>query len=267
MSIIDEVYAAYGYVKGVSGCEPFFTGAYGSMNYTGLFVAGVSDIDTKTLLLPNTKMLILGEMAPNTEYPVQFGDSTPALATVKDVREYFKVLLKLNPAFIEPVFSKWVAINPKYFAELDLLRRHLRHFLAANPYNLYRATLGMIEQKYHALEHHYESKAEVLAEYGYDPKQLVHIVRLYYFLLKFASSGDFETALKFRSELACSIKSNPPSLEKAREFANFYRDTAATLVYEQCAANPQNKEIAKEFKEQLDALSVRLIAKHLNLEV
>lgn len=36
----------------------------------------------------------------------------------------------------------------------------------------------MQEQKFHALRHPFPSKLDVIERFGYDPKQLCHIIRL-----------------------------------------------------------------------------------------
>jgi hypothetical protein len=37
---------------------------------------------------------------------------------------------------------------------------------------------GIALEKFHAMEHPYPSKIDIIAKYGYDPKQLHHLLRV-----------------------------------------------------------------------------------------
>jgi hypothetical protein len=42
--------------------------------------------------------------------------------------------------------------------------------------------MGMVQEKFHAMEHRYPSRAEIVDKFGYDPKQLQHLIRMSWFL-------------------------------------------------------------------------------------
>ena len=81
---------------------------------------------------------------------------------------------------------------------------------------------GIAMEKYHAMEHPYPSKAEVLAKYSYDPKQLHHLERVDLYMQMYEAGRSMADCIMMpmaeRNYLR-DIKLNPPSLEDARRRA------------------------------------------------
>ena len=50
-------------------------------------------------------------------------------------------------------------------------------------------------EKYHALQHEYPSKVDVLAQWGYDPKQLHHLLRVEDYLERYIAGEKYENCL------------------------------------------------------------------------
>ena len=46
-----------------------------------------------------------------------------------------------------------------------------------NPLVAAKAMMGMVQEKYHAMEHRYPAKADIIDAYGYDGKQVHHLLR------------------------------------------------------------------------------------------
>ena len=65
--------------------------------------------------------------------------------------------------------------------------------------------IGMATQKEHALTHLYPSKIEMIDKFGYDPKQLHHILRLEEFMERYIAGFSYADCLK--SQKADYLKS------------------------------------------------------------
>jgi hypothetical protein len=80
----------------------------------------------------------------------------------------------------------------------------------------------MAFNKYHALEKNYPSKEKEMLTYGYDPKQLHHIVRLEFVMKKLLNGAKFKDTLvleKGTRDYLMSLKTEPIKLEDARLLA------------------------------------------------
>ena len=157
----------------------------GSQNY-GLADAE-SDVDTKTLVLPVFEELVFAKKRMSTTLEVA---PTIEHADVKDVREMFACFRKQNINFLEILFTPYVDVNPLFadhYAALFDEREAIAHL---NPYQGLRAMVGHLMEKYHAFEHPYPSIIDKIERYGYDPKQLHHMVRFKEFLIRFIKDGD-----------------------------------------------------------------------------
>ena len=54
---------------------------------------------------------------------------------------------------------------------------------------------GTASEKYFALEHKYPSKIEIIERFGYDPKQLHHLVRMKYFIKNYIEGKRYAECL------------------------------------------------------------------------
>lgn len=200
---------------------------YGSQNYN--MATEDSDVDTKTMLFPTVRATVLGEKTASTDLVLPDG----SLNGVKDYRDTFALYLRGNVRFLETLYSDYQVVNPKYRVFFDQLV--INRELVANslPRKLIHSAAGMAEQKYKALDHPYPSKVDVIAKYGYDPKQLHHLVRLYYFMTKFSQTCSFEQSLRpndiLREELL-AIKTTPILKDKAFYIADLYIHQIRELV-------------------------------------
>lgn len=162
---------------------------YGSQNY-GLDTPD-SDVDTKTMLLPPVRDVVLSKQMVSTDLVMPDG----ALSNTKDFRAMFQNYLKGNINFMETLYTRWFTCNEKFYPFYEELRRHRDLVANSQPRRLAHMAAGMANQKYAAFERPFESKREVLAKYGYDPKQLHHLARLRVFLREYNQTMDFEWAL------------------------------------------------------------------------
>ena len=87
-----------------------------------------------------------------------------------------------------------------------------------NIYNAVKAMRGIALEKYHAMEHRYPSKIEVLDKYGYDPKQLHHLLRVEEFLRDYIDGKPYKDCLHPSDpEYLKNVKLGLHSLEDARK--------------------------------------------------
>lgn len=144
----------------------------GSQNY-GLSDEG-SDIDSKLLVLPCFEDVVLNRQAVSRTHVMGNGEH----CDVKDIREYFKTFRKQNVNFVEVLFTEWHLFNHDY-ADLwmELLRRR-EEIARYCPGRAVKCMKGMAYEKLNALTHEYPSRMPWIERYGYDPKQLSHILRL-----------------------------------------------------------------------------------------
>lgn len=209
------------------GYEIVMLAIQGSQNY-GLDVYTddyKSDVDTKAIVLPKfedfckskepvSKTLIL----PNNEH-----------CDVKDVRVMFNTFLKQNINFVEILFSKYIIINPKYEDLVKELLSINEKVARINTNQALRCMAGMSKEKLKAMEHPYPTIKDKIDKYGYDPKQLHHILRMHDFILKYIEGKPYsECLIPSNAEYLKEIKTKPISLSKARKLAvETDRDTEA----------------------------------------
>lgn len=205
-----------------------FTALQGSQNY-GLADAE-SDVDTKTLVLPDFKEMIFEKKRVSTTLEVA---PTIEHADVKDVREMFTCFRKQNINFLEILFTPYVDINPMFEEHYEHLYRNRERIAHWNPYQGLRAMVGHLMEKYHAFDHPYPSIAWKIEKYHYDPKQLHHMIRFREFLTRFFVDGD--------SYEDCLTPKNPAELLAIKR---------GSLPYEYaCELREETKLWADEFLE------------------
>jgi hypothetical protein len=69
------------------------------------------------------------------------------------------------------------------YADLwEEMRSERERVARVNPLVAAKAMMGMVQEKFHAMEHRYPSRAHIVDKFGYDPKQLQHLIRMSWFL-------------------------------------------------------------------------------------
>ncbi len=195
----------------------FFIGLQGSQNYD-LSYEG-SDVDSKMLVLPsfedftlNRKPKSYTHLMPNEEH-----------VDVKDIRLMFDCFWKQNINFLEILFSRWAIFNDEYSTEYEdllKLRERIAHY---NNYAAMNCMVGMAKEKFKALKHPYPATMEKIEKYGYDGKQLHHIMRMDEFMTAYREGYTFEECLtyypKYGKDSLLRAKKNGYCLEYAEEMA------------------------------------------------
>ena len=183
----------------------------GSQNY-GLDYEK-SDIDTKLIITPTFQEIAFNKSPVSTTHIRENEEHID----FKDVRLYMQTFRKQNINFLEILFTKFKLVNYKYSYFWDKLVSHREEIARYNPYQAIKAMKGVAMEKYHAMEHAYPSKAAVLAEYGYDPKQLHHLLRVEEFIDRYIAGEAYENCIKpARKEYLLEAKRGYYDLETAR---------------------------------------------------
>lgn len=187
----------------------------GSQNY-GLEIS-TSDVDTKLVVAPSFKDLAMNKQAVSTTH-IRENDEHIDL---KDFRLMFQTFRKQNVNFIEILFTKFKWENPLYQKEWERLVEEREMIARYNPYKAVKTMKGLAEEKYHAMEHRYPSKIAVIDKYGYDPKQLHHLMRIEDFLTRYLAGEKYEDCLRPREPRYLRlVKAGAFDLESARHVAD-----------------------------------------------
>ena len=193
----------------------------GSQNY-GLDYEG-SDIDTKLIVVPTFEDIAFNKKPHSTTYVRANNEHID----FKDIRLYIETFRKQNLNFLEILFTPYKIVNPQYaefWQKLVDAREAIAH------YDIHRAIKsmkGIAMEKYHAMEHRYPSKIDIIDKYGYDSKQLHHLMRVENYLMRYIAGESYESCLIPDEETANKLRrvkedNGYLSLEQARTVAGIY---------------------------------------------
>lgn len=162
----------------------------GSQNY-GLDYEG-SDIDTKLIVVPSLEDIVLNKKPVSTTH-VRANDEH---IDFKDVRLYMDTFRKQNLNFLEILFTPFKIINPMYANEWNRLVEAREEIARMNEFRAVKSMKGIALEKFHAMEHRYPSKIDIIDEYGYDGKQVSHLIRVDDYLERYIKGERYESCLR-----------------------------------------------------------------------
>lgn len=208
------------------GYEPLVVNLYGSQNYE--METENSDFDFKAIVLPSINDVIYNHPPISTSIVFNSGlKDNSGLIDIKDIRLMWDNYKKQNPNFIETLFTPYFCANPKYASDWLDIRDLAEDIAHADPAKAVKAMYGMALEKQHALCHPYPSKLELIEKYGYDSKQLSHIIRLYALARNYIEGISYADSLvpnNFVKELCIKIKTYETqfTVEEAQRWAENY---------------------------------------------
>lgn len=214
-----------------------FKKLYPKLELFGLFIQGSqnygldiytdeykSDIDTKAIVIPSLEDVVLNKKPISTTHVLPNNEHLD----IKDIRLYFDNFKKQNINFVEILFACAKYINQEYVDLYNLLEENKEEIAHYNSNQALRCMAGMSMEKKKALCHPYPSLIDKIEKYGYDGKQLHHIIRMNNFIFAYGKGNTFEECLKYlpNKEQMIKAKLNQYSLEVALKLAeNFDNDT------------------------------------------
>ena len=169
-------------------------------NVLGVFVQGSdnyslswdgSDIDTKAILIPSFEDFVLNRKPVSTTLILPSNEHID----IKDIRLMHECFRKQNINFIEILFTKYKYLNPEYAALYQPMFDNNERIARYNNYAVVNCIAGMVFEKRKALCHPYEGLREKIEKYGYDNKQLHHIVRCEEFLKRYIAGVPYAECL------------------------------------------------------------------------
>ena len=231
-----ETYIAQGLMRHIEefekcypNLEMFVLVLQGSQNYgLDLYTDEYkSDIDTKVLVIPSLEDVVMNKKPISTTHVLSNNEHLD----IKDIRLYFDNFKKQNINFIEILFSPYYIVNPKYrdlWEELIVDRELIAHY---NTNQALRCMSGMSMEKRKALCHPYPSLIDKIEKYGYDGKQLHHIIRMCDFIYAYTHNNLYEECLKYlpHREMMMKAKLNEYTLEEALQLADYFDNQTKEL--------------------------------------
>lgn len=228
------------------GYEIFGIFVQGSQNY-GLDMYTDeywSDIDTKCIVLPSLDDIILNKKPVSTTYERKNKEHID----FKDIRLMWECFTKQNVNFMEILFTDYYIVPDKYLPYWNQMREMAEEITHVHPAQTVRTMSGMSMEKYKALEHRYPTLIEKIDKYGYDGKQLHHIIRINDFIKRYAIGMSFKDSINptpYKVKEMQDAKLNKFSLAEARQLAKKYDDDTKTIKdgYIQLYGDSINQEV------------------------
>ena len=236
----------------------------GSQNY-GLDVYDedyMSDVDTKAIVLPTFDDFILSR-EPISKTIVLENDEH---IDVKDIRIMFNMFKKANISYIELLYTDYFIINLKYEHIIKELM-NIRDDIIDYP-RLLKACYGMALEKRKALCHPYPTIKWKIDKWGFDGKQLSHLMRLFFLLCDLDTNGSLTKDIFYPSdeykEDLIAVKENKinASLEEVVKTADNFCIWTKELVDKMF-----EKDWEKPQTEKLDELLIRALRQYFKEDI
>ena len=212
----------------------------GSQNYE-LDYEG-SDVDTKLIVVPSFKDICLNKKPVSTTHVRANDEHTDW----KDIRLYMETFRKQNLNFLEILFTDFYIINPMYKEQWDRLVAAREQIARMNVHRAVKSMKGIAMEKYHAMEHRYPAKVDIIDKYGYDGKQVSHLDRVDDYLERYIAGEAYKDCLiptsSRRSRMMDLKMLSVYSLEEARVLAKEILDHLVKMADEFCAIHPDQEE-------------------------
>lgn len=220
-----------------------------------------SDVDTKAIILPSLDDIVRGS-SPFSHTHVRANNEH---IDIKDIRVMFENFRKQNSSYLEILFTDFKIINPKYEVLMTELLNQAENIARAHPNQALRCFSGMSMEKLKALTHPYPSIKDKIDKFGYDPKQLHHILRLNEFVKRYIAGESFKDCLKPTNiNYLVGIKLGVLPLEEAKTLAvNVDRETKELVLLSKTEEEIINQEVV----DFLTELKIKFIKQFLSEEL
>lgn len=223
-----------------------------------------SDVDTKAIVIPTLKEIVLNKKLVSTTLILPNNEHIE----VKDIRLYFECFKKQNINYIEILFTEFYYIEEGYedlWQQLQTKREDIAHY---NCHQAVKCMAGMAMEKRKALCHPYPTLIDKIEKYGYDGKQLHHIIRIYDFIQNYTREVlDYEHCLIDYPHFAqmYAAKLNYYTLKEAIELADLYVQAIKNI--ERDYLDGTEREVKKEIEELLYNVQYEAIKRNIIKEL
>lgn len=190
--------------------------------WVGLFLQGsqnyhldyeLSDVDTKAILLPSFSDFVLNAKPVSTTHIMENDEHVD----FKDIRLMFDCIKKQNINFVEILFTPYRIINPLYADVFQPVLDAREEIARYNNYAGMNCIVGMALEKQKAMEHPYPATIDKINTFGYDPKQLHHVLRLREFMTRYIAGESYADCLiSNQPEYLKDVKRGCYPLDEAR---------------------------------------------------
>lgn len=239
----------------------------GSQNY-GLDYEG-SDIDTKCILAPSWEDLCFNRKAVSTTHVLDNEEHLDA----KDIRLYMQCFRKQNLNFVEILFTPYKIINPMYADFWNKLIDNNELIARYDPVGAVKTMKGIAMEKFHALKHEYPSKVELIQKFGYDPKQLHHLLRVDEYLERYIDGERYADCLisqmsDYLHDVKC-IKDDKTfyTLEEAEGLANVALAHITGLADAYCGEIGKGERVNPAVDVLLDSIQKDIMTKSIKFQL
>lgn len=233
----------------------------GSQNYN--LETPASDVDTKLIVVPSFKDLAMNRQPVSTTHIRANNEHID----FKDVRLYMATFRKQNINFLEILFTPYKIVNGLYaqqWQRLVVAREKIAHM---DMFRCVQTMVGVAHRKYKMMEHMSEAKAPAITKYGYDPKELCHLIRVKDFCERYMYGESFEDCLKpTNHDLLLAVKTGGANLNVARMMANNYIENIDTLL-EDARRMFADKTVDQEAIELLDDVQYKIMKLAMKIEL
>lgn len=212
----------------------------GSTNY-GLDIE-TSDFDSKCIVVPTFKEIALARKPVSTTHFLPNDEHCDG----KDIRLYMETFRKQNLNFLEILFTNYFVINTIYVDEWARLVAQREAIAHMNPYRAVKSMKGVAMEKFHAMEHRYPTKADIIDKYGHDGKQTHHLIRVDDFLTRFIAGEPYEECMIPSENLIEEMqayKRHEIPLEVARERAEKVLAHTVEIADDFCATHEDKEDV------------------------
>ena len=248
------------------GYTVLYAANYGSHNYN-LNINNEeyqSDIDTKVIILPTLEELVHNTKPVSTTIDISTGQ-----CDIKDIRAFVPTLLKANIQFLEILGAESYWINPLYEKDFQWFIDNLTGLISESQNELLKSIKGMCYEKQKALCHPYPTIKWKIDKWGYDGKQLHHIMRLKDFIDNyFYDNRAFTYAIWYenddpRRELMMQAKLNKLTLKQALDWADSY----CMIVQKEVDKLISDKTVDTKYREEYQRKTNEIIIKNIKKKI
>lgn len=251
------------------GYTVLYAANYGSHNYN-LDVNNdeyQSDIDTKVIILPTLEELVHNTKPVSTTIEISTGQ-----CDIKDIRAFVPTLLKANIQFLEILMARSSWINPLYKQDFMWFVDNIESLIKESKNELLKSIKGMCYEKEKALCHPYPTIKWKIDKWGYDGKQLHHIMRLKDFIDNyFYDNRTFKYGIWYdeedpRKQLMMQAKLNKLPLKQALDWADIYCNLVSREVDRLIDGIPSTGEYRALYQRKADEIIIKNIKKKIREE-